>query len=97
MEHAREEGIQHAARLRLARMLIDRGDLDSATGLATHKDTGGFAADYAELKGDILLARGDRDAARASYQEAVKETKPESPYLPYLTMKLDDLGGGAAK
>jgi predicted negative regulator of RcsB-dependent stress response len=97
MDHAREEGVQHAARLRLARILVDREDLDGAMKLSDHKDKGGFTAEYAELKGDILLARGDRDAARTAYQEAVKETKPQSAYLPYLTMKLNDLGGGAGK
>jgi predicted negative regulator of RcsB-dependent stress response len=97
MEQAREDGVRHAARLRLARILADRGDLDGAMKLAEQKDTGGFAAEYAELRGDILLAKGDRDAARAAYQEAVRETRPQSPYLPYLTIKLDDLGGSAAK
>lgn len=94
MEHAREEGVQHAARVRLARILVDRGDLDGAMKLADQKDQGGFTAEYAELKGDILLAKGNRDAARTAYQEAVKETRPQSPYLPFLKMKLDDLGGG---
>lgn len=97
MEQAREDGVRHAARLRLARMLADRGDLDGAMKLAEQKDAGGFAAEYAELRGDILLAKGDRQAARAAYQEAVRETRPQSPYLPYLNMKLDDLGGSAAK
>ncbi len=97
IEQAREDGTRHAARLRLARMLVDRGDLDGAMKLATRKDTDGFAAEYAELRGDILLAKGDRDGARAAYQEAIRETRPQSPYLPYLTMKLDDLGGSAAK
>jgi predicted negative regulator of RcsB-dependent stress response len=97
MDHAREEGVQHAARLRLARIMVDRGDLDGAMKLAEQKESGGFAAEYAELKGDILLAQGNREAARAAYQDAVKETKPQSPYLPFLTMKLDDLGGSNVK
>jgi predicted negative regulator of RcsB-dependent stress response len=97
MEEAREDGVRHAARLRLARLLVDRGDLDGAMKLAEQKETGGFAAEYAELRGDILLAKGDRGGARAAYQQAVSETAPQSPYLPYLTMKLDDLGGSATK
>jgi predicted negative regulator of RcsB-dependent stress response len=35
-------------------------------------DSGRFAANYAEVRGDILLAQGKPDQARAAYQLALK-------------------------
>lgn len=93
MDVARDDSVRHAAALRLARLLLDAGKTDEAFALVEGKSVGGFASEYAELRGDILLAKGDRAAARTAYQEAVKALKQESPYLPLLSMKLDDAGG----
>jgi predicted negative regulator of RcsB-dependent stress response len=56
------------------------------------KDQAGFEAEYAELKGDIYLAQGQREQARTAYREALKQLPAGSPYAPVLNMKLDDLG-----
>jgi predicted negative regulator of RcsB-dependent stress response len=93
MDKARDDAVRHAATLRLARLMLDAGKTDEALSLADTKDNDGFESEYAELRGDILLAKGDRAGAQSAYQQAVKALKPESPYLPLLTMKLDDTGG----
>jgi len=92
IDNARDSGAIHAARLRLARLLVNSGEMDAALALANVKDQAGFEAEYLELKGDVLSAQGHRDEARTAYREALKHVPSGSPYLPVLTMKLDDLG-----
>jgi predicted negative regulator of RcsB-dependent stress response len=94
MKNATEPAVQHTARLRLGRLLLDQGDKDGALALTSVKDPQGFASAYDELKGDALLAKGDRDGARLAYQQALDHLPAGSSYGPTLAMKRDDLGPG---
>ena len=96
-DNAREDAIRHVARLRLARLLLDQGELDAALELTDTKAQGGFEADYLEIKGDILTAKSRTDEARAAYRAALEQITKESPYRHVLAMKLDDLGPETAK
>lgn len=82
----------HAARLRLARLQFEAGELDAAQASIEVKNMDGFEPEYYELRGDLALARGQRNEARDAYREAVRRTPVNSSYLRLLTMKLDDLG-----
>ena len=73
-------------------MDLDSGNKDAALALLNVKDEGGFESEYEELRGDIYLAKGQRDEARAAYREALKHLTEGSPYARILNMKLDDLG-----
>ncbi len=90
--HARETAVQHSARLRLARLLMDQGDIEAALALTKVRDTDGFVSEYEELKGDLLLAKGDRDSARRAYQAALDALPRSSGYGRLLSMKRDNLG-----
>ena len=68
----------------------------AALALTAARDPGGFESEYAELKGDALLAKGDRDGARTAYQTALDKLPPQSPYQRLLAMKRDNLGPGAS-
>jgi predicted negative regulator of RcsB-dependent stress response len=92
LKNADDAAVQHAARLRLARIHLDSGDKEAALALLTVRDRAGFETEYEELKGDVHASQGQREAARAAYREALKYLPPESPYAPILNMKLDDLG-----
>lgn len=94
LDHADDDAVRHVARLRLARIHLGSGDKEAALALLDVKDRAGFEAEYEELKGDILVAQGQRDAARSAYGEALKHLPAGSPYVPMLNMKLDDLGPG---
>lgn len=96
MRHATEVAVQHSARLRLGRLLLDQKDADGALALAGIQDMGGFESEYQELKGDALLAKGDRAGARAAYQAALDKLPRQSSYSSLLAMKRDNLGPGAA-
>jgi len=57
-------------RLRLARVQLAQGKADEALKTLDAVNPGAFAARYAEVRGDVLLAKGDRDGALKAYREA---------------------------
>jgi len=97
MDNATDSAVRDAARLRLARLLMQAGQLDAALVLADVKDRGGFASDYDELRGDILAAKGQKAAAQQAYRSALDKLGANSPYARVLQMKFDDLGVEAGK
>ena len=81
------------ATMRKARLLAEKGDRDAALNLIAGLNAGNFKASVEELKGDLLLAKGDKDAARAAY-EAAQAAAQQSGSRPLLNIKLDDLAVG---
>jgi len=58
------------ARLRIARVQIDQNKPDDALTTLAAATPGAFASRYAEVRGDALLVKGDRDGALKAYREA---------------------------
>lgn len=79
-------------RNRLARAQFAAGDYQAAlTTLDNAGEAGAFAPVLLELRGDIRLAMGERDAARDAYLAAREQSQqPDS----ILELKLSDLGVG---
>lgn len=94
--NATETAVQHSARVRLGRLLLEQKEYDAALKLGETRDMGGFGSEYQELKGDALLAKGDRAGALAAYQAALDQLPAQSGYGRLLTMKRDDLAAGSA-
>jgi predicted negative regulator of RcsB-dependent stress response len=92
MKNATEDAVQHSARLRLGRILLDQNETDAALTLIQVKGFDGFTSEYEELRGDLLLAKGDRDGARRAYQTALAKLPRGSSYGSLLAMKRDNLG-----
>jgi predicted negative regulator of RcsB-dependent stress response len=57
-------------RLRLARVQLAQGKADDALKTLDAAKPGAFEARYAEVRGDALLSKGDRDGALKAYREA---------------------------
>jgi predicted negative regulator of RcsB-dependent stress response len=87
MAQADNESLRRLAQLHLARILLSEGDLDGAAKLA-EVATGGFAGEFAQLRGDIAAQRGDKQAAFDAYTLAMSK---ETSHRDLLQMKLDDL------
>ncbi|MDJ0806764.1 MAG: tetratricopeptide repeat protein [Gammaproteobacteria bacterium] len=87
MQNSPNTSLEQLIQLNLARVLLSDGDLDGAAKLADISD-GGFAGEYAELRGDIALAKQDRAAAHDAYSQALtlNVANPDQ-----VQMKLDDL------
>jgi predicted negative regulator of RcsB-dependent stress response len=86
-----QETLTHLAQLNLARILLSEGDMDGAAKLA-QVSKGRFAGEFAVVRGDIALARGDKQAAHDAYALAMT-LEVSNPGL--LQMKLDDLAMSA--
>jgi predicted negative regulator of RcsB-dependent stress response len=90
IDSAPDPAIAELARLRLGQLLLDMDDLAGLQALLAAEPPPEFVADFAELRGDLALARGERDAARTAYRDALA-AGPSDP--PMLRMKLIDAGG----
>jgi predicted negative regulator of RcsB-dependent stress response len=78
------------ARLRLARVQLAQGKPDLALQTLDAVNPGAFAARYADVRGDALLAKGDRDGALKEYRAARREgTSTLDTGL--LDLKIDEL------
>src|SRR5262245_40615017 len=93
--HSSDPGLKKLAQLRLARVLWQQAKPDEALKLLEVPDDDPFAPLYTELRGDIQMSRGDRDAARAAYEKALKLGAPAAS-REGLQRKLEDLGGPMA-
>jgi predicted negative regulator of RcsB-dependent stress response len=92
IDNARDNETKDIARLRMAAVLLDEKNYDEALKLVEtqHGDT--FSALYADLKGDVLVAQGKPQEARAAYQTALDKSESKSGYRALVQVKLDALG-----
>jgi predicted negative regulator of RcsB-dependent stress response len=68
---APDSRLKDVARVRLAKVLAQLGEHEKALAALADVRGEGFRPTTAELKGDILMAKGDVAGARAAYQAAV--------------------------
>jgi predicted negative regulator of RcsB-dependent stress response len=98
MENADDSATVHTARLRLARLMQEAGEVDAALELLEVPEQGAFASAYAETRADLLLEKSDTEGAAENYRKAMETLPDGSTYGEVLKMKLDDLGlGGTTK
>ena len=81
-------------RMRIARLQIEQHQADAALATLAAAEPGAFAARFAEVRGDALLAKGDRDGALKAYREA-QGNAPAAPNGPsgddLLALKINEL------
>lgn len=82
------------ARLRLARVQHAQQQMDAAGKTLDAIKSPGFAAQVAELRGDLLAATGKREQARDAYVQALAKMDVAAPGRSTLQNKIDDLSGG---
>ena len=92
IDHAKESGLQDAARLRLAAILLDEKNFVGALKLLEAGHPPSFDGMYADLRGDVLSAQGKTDEARSAYKLSYEKTDAKSAYRNLIQMKLDALG-----
>lgn len=85
-------GYQAIARLRLASLAVAAKDYEAALKQLSGELPADFAALAADRRGDVLLAQGQRDQARAAYEQAYKALPAESDYRQLVEVKLNALG-----
>ncbi len=98
MENARPDPLKVIARERLARIKLSQGQPDAALELLDGAPSEvGFEAQFAEIRGDIHLAKGDTDMAIQSYQAAIDALEEGVGNRQLLTIKLEALGASIAQ
>jgi predicted negative regulator of RcsB-dependent stress response len=81
------------AQMRLARVMASSGDTDQALAILEEVGEGPYQASYAVARGDILLALGRDEGARAAYNQALMLAASSQGQLnmPALEQKLQSL------
>jgi predicted negative regulator of RcsB-dependent stress response len=92
IENASRVELRDVARIRSARLLLERGEADAALAMIADVGTSAFAATVEELRGDILLDNRQSEAAAKAYETALSSNSMTSGTRARLQMKLDDLG-----
>ncbi|MGQ0655774.1 MAG: YfgM family protein [Betaproteobacteria bacterium] len=96
MENARSEELRDLARLRLATILLDEKAYDEALKLLDAKHAAAFDAQYAALRGDVLVGRNQPNDAKAAYRAALDKSDKDqgnAAFRDSVRMRLDALGG----
>ena len=91
-EKAVDPGYQAIARLRLSAELLQQKSYDDALKQLSSPVPKEFDALIADRKGDIYLAQGKRDEAKAEYQKAWTAFEPGNEYRRLVEVKLNAVG-----
>lgn len=93
MDNAKDDELKMVARLRLARVQAAQGKYDDALATLKVENPGEFAPRIADTRGDVLLAKGDRDGALKEYLAARATENNGRLDFELLDLKIRDLGG----
>ncbi len=91
LDNSEDEGIEHIARQRLARVYIAKKDFASAQTLLAEIKAAGFKAGYYEILGDLNLAQNRLEQARENYRLAMTTMGQGDQRYRLVKMKLDDI------
>jgi predicted negative regulator of RcsB-dependent stress response len=93
LDHNDEAPLDREIRLRLARIRLALKDYDGALALLNAvKEPGGYASAWHELRGDIEATRGNEEAARSAYEQALAARAGNAVDARPLELKLEALG-----
>jgi predicted negative regulator of RcsB-dependent stress response len=90
--NARDESLKALGNLRLSAVLLDQGRLDDALKAVATPPGEAFAALFADARGDVLVAQGKIEEAKAAYQIALDKLPKSAAYRNVVEIKRDALG-----
>lgn len=94
VDNTPSEEMRDLARLRLAAVLLDEKAHDEALKLLNTQHAAAFEAQYAAMRGDVLVAKNQVADARAAYKLAMdKASQQDAAFRESVRMRLDALGG----
>jgi predicted negative regulator of RcsB-dependent stress response len=91
LEQGEQPELKLLARARLARVLLAQDKPAEALAQLQGVEAGALQGVYDELRGDILLAQGEREQARAAYTNALAAFSEVPDKGELVQLKLDDL------
>jgi predicted negative regulator of RcsB-dependent stress response len=94
MERAPSQDFKDLARLRLAAVLLDEKAYDEALKTLDAKPAAPYEAQYAALRGDVLVAKNQAAEARAAYKLALEKAEGgDGAFQESVRIRLEALGG----
>ncbi|HET7811194.1 MAG TPA: tetratricopeptide repeat protein [Steroidobacteraceae bacterium] len=93
MDKASDPELRMVARMRLARVQSAQKKFDEALATLKVDEPGDFATRLADVRGDVLFAKGDREGALREYLAARTGDAKDSVDTELLDLKIRDLGG----
>ena len=94
MERSPSQDFRDLARLRLAAVLLDEKAYDEALKLLEAKPAAPYEAQYAALRGDVLVAKNQAAEAKAAYKLALEKSDGrDGAFQESVRMRLEALGG----
>lgn len=91
LDNTSDDGIEHIARQRLARLYLSQDKIEAAESLIKGIKAVGYSAAYNEIQGDIYLAKKLTLQAKESYLTALSALARGDRRYEFIKMKLDDL------
>jgi predicted negative regulator of RcsB-dependent stress response len=91
-DNAKETQYRSIARLRLAGILLDMKKYDDALKQLDAVNDKDFAALVEDRRGDVMMAQGNKDGAKAAYAKAWTTMDPSVDYRRLVEAKLTALG-----
>lgn len=91
-KNAKESAVSAIATLQLANILAEEKDYEGALKLLDAKHDAGFDGLFSDLKGDVLVALGKKDEAKAAYEHALTTLNAQGKYHVLTQQKLESLG-----
>jgi predicted negative regulator of RcsB-dependent stress response len=89
IEHSSQAVVEDLARIRLARVLAAQGKHEAALRMVNSEFPAAYTSLVEEIRGDVLVATGRIEEARAAYDRAIAAAGGD---IEYLRMKRTDLG-----
>jgi predicted negative regulator of RcsB-dependent stress response len=94
IDRSRSAEFRDLARLRLASVLLDEKAYDAALAALETPPAAPFVAQYAALKGDVLVVKQQSAQAVAAYRVALEKAGKDDPaFVESVRMRLEALGG----
>ena len=93
VDNAKDAETAELARLRLASIRLEEKKYEEALRLLETKHSVAMETLYADMRGDVMVAQGKLEEARAAYKMALEKSLPNSSYRSVVQIKLDALGG----
>ena len=89
LAESKDPVMQQVARVRLAVIALQAGDVDQVRALAEASAADGFVSQFQELLGDALMATGDLKAAQIAYEKALANAPSNSQAAQLISAKLN--------
>ncbi len=93
IDNTSSDEFRDIARLRMANVLMDEKAYDEALKLLEAKHGEAFESQYALLRGDILVMKGQAADAKTAYKYALEKASARTQQKDQIQMRIDALGG----